>query len=95
MDGCFDSAADFSPAFVHLADVDGSGTTDIIYTGNAKIQVWFNQSGIALAAVSEFFNPFPELDSQSKISFVDLLGNRTSCLVWSSALPGHSQSPIR
>jgi RHS repeat-associated protein len=95
MEGCFDSAADFNPGFIHLTDVDGSGTTDIIYAGGAKIQVWFNQSGNTLAAVSEFFNPFPELDEQSKISFVDLLGNGTSCLVWSSALPGHSQSPLR
>src|SRR5206468_5805267 len=84
-----------NPQFIQLADIDGSGTTDIIYTGNAKIQVWFNQSGNSLADPSVFFNPFPELDNQSKISFVDLLGKGTSCIVWSSSLPEHNYAPLR
>ena len=59
MNGCFDSWASFNPQQIHFADIDGSATTDIVYTGNSKIQVWFNQSGNSLSDPSEFFNPFP------------------------------------
>jgi len=95
MSGCFDAPAAFNLQNIHFSDIDGCGTTDIIYTGRDKIQVWFNQSGNSLSDPSSFFNPFPELDNQSKISFVDLLGNGTSCMVWSSALPHHSYAPLR
>ena len=30
---------------IRLADIDGSGTTDIIYLGRDSISFWFNQSG--------------------------------------------------
>lgn len=95
MNGSFDADTDFNPQFVHLADIDGSGTTDIIYTGKNKIQVWFNQSGNSLKDPDEFFNPFPEIDDRTNISFVDLLGNGTSCLVWSSPLPASASAPLR
>lgn len=95
MEGNIDSFDQFNPDYIHLADIDGTGTTDIVYIGKAAIQVWFNQSGNSLSAPSEIFNPFPELDNQSKISVIDLLGNGTSCLVWSSPLPKHSHAPLR
>ncbi|MCF2490256.1 SpvB/TcaC N-terminal domain-containing protein [Dyadobacter sp. CY347] len=91
----FDHPDLFNPAFLHFADIDGSGTTDLIYIGNQKIQVYFNQSGNSLSEVFEFFNPFPQIDNFSRISVLDLLGTGTASLVWSSALPGHSQSPLR
>lgn len=95
MEGCFDNYDSFNPKFLHLADIDGSGTTDIVYIGNNKIQVWYNQSGNSLSDPSEFFNPFPELDNQSRISLIDLLGTGVSCLVWSSSLPSQSRAPLR
>jgi RHS repeat-associated protein len=95
MKGNFDTSTDFNPHFIRLADIDGSGTTDIVYLGKAKVQVWYNQSGNYLSEPFEFFNPFPELDNQSDISFIDLLGNGTSCLVWSTSLPGQRNSPLR
>jgi RHS repeat-associated protein len=93
--GCFDSFTDFNPAFIHLADIDGSGTTDILYTSAREIQVWFNQAGNRLAVPDPFFNPFPAIDNQSRISTIDLLGNGTSCLVWSSPIPSNSYAPLR
>ena len=87
--GCFTNCSLFDPKFVHLADIDGSGTTDIIYTGEGLIQLWINESGNGLRKETEFRNPFPELDDHSRISFNDLLGKGTSCLVWSSSLPKH------
>lgn len=95
MAGCFASATQFDPQLIRLADIDGSGTTDIVYIGNEKIQVWFNQGGNSLSTVSEFFNPFPALDNMSRVSMVDLLGTGVSCLTWSSSLPGHSYAPLR
>jgi RHS repeat-associated protein len=91
----FDSPEEFNPRFVLLADIDGSGTTDIVYAGNARIQVRFNQSGNSISDPVEFLNPFPELDNQSKLTCIDLLGNGTSCLVWSSSLPGNRNSSLR
>jgi len=95
MNGCFDSPGNFQTSNIYLSDIDGSGATDIVYIGQAQIQVWFNQSGNSLNDPSLFFNPFPPLDSYSKISFTDLLGTGTSCLVWSSCLPGESNAPLR
>jgi RHS repeat-associated protein len=91
----FDTNESFNPQNLYLADIDGSGTTDIVYIGKASIQVWFNQSGNSLTGPSAFFNPFPALDNYSTISFADIMGNGTSCLVWSSALPGNGNSPLR
>lgn len=95
MNGIFASFTDFNPRFVHLTDIDGSGTSDIVYTGTNTIQVWFNQSGNSLSDPFEFFNPFPNLNDHVKISFTDLLGTGTMCMVWSSPLPGDSRAPIR
>ncbi|MBO9204291.1 MULTISPECIES: SpvB/TcaC N-terminal domain-containing protein [Niastella] len=95
MNGSFDNNINFNPHFIQLADIDGSGTTDIIYTGKNSIQVWFNQSGNSLNDPDEYFNPFPEINDQTKVGVFDLLGNGTACLVWSSPLPAHSHAPLR
>jgi len=91
----FDTATSFNPRFIHLTDIDGSGTTDIVYTAKDKIQIWFNQSGNSLSEPSEIFYPLPSIDNLTKLSFVDLLGNGTSCMVWSSPLPGHQHAPLK
>jgi RHS repeat-associated protein len=95
MSGIFDTADCFNYRMLHFADVDGTGTTDIIYTGNAEIQVWFNQSGNSLSDPFNFFNPFAGWDDQTRLSVVDLLGKGTLCLVWSSPLPSNANAPLR
>src|SRR5439155_464251 len=40
-------------------------------------------------------NVFPRLDDVVSIVPIDLLGNGTSCLVWSSPLPGDARRPMR
>ena len=35
----------FDPARLRLFDVDGSGTTDVVYVGGDAITLWMNQSG--------------------------------------------------
>ncbi len=58
------------------------------------VQVFFNRSGNSWAAPHQLA-VFPGADGLSSVQVVDLLGNGTACLVWSSPLPGQSRSPLR
>ncbi len=94
MDGAphFDSPDQFNQSRIRLSDIDGSGTTDIIYLNRNGIKFWFNQSGNSWSEVHCIDN-FPLIDNLSSVMVVDLLGNGTACIVWSSPLPknnGHS-----
>lgn len=90
----FDYADQFDPRRVRLADVDGSGATDIVYLGADGIQIYFNLSGNAWSAVRRL-PQFPVTSRLDEVTVVDLLGNGTACLVWSSPLPGEARSPLR
>ncbi len=96
MDGppWFDHDDQFDPARIRLADIDGSGVTDIVYLGRADTRVHFNRSGNGLSE-GLVITGFPPVDNLASVSTVDLLGNGTSCLVWSSPLPGDERSRIR
>ncbi|MCU5775374.1 virulence protein [Erwiniaceae bacterium BAC15a-03b] len=39
------SVSDFNPDQLYLADIDGSGTTDLIYARSDQLQIWRNQCG--------------------------------------------------
>jgi hypothetical protein len=41
----FDHAEQFDPGRLRLADIDGSGPTDLIYLGRGKVRYWVNQAG--------------------------------------------------
>jgi RHS repeat-associated protein len=90
----FDYNDTFNPRYVKLADIDGSGTTDIIYLGKDNFKVYFNQSG-NLFSDEKVIDPFPKIDETANVSFIDLLGNGTNCLTWSSPLPGNSNAPLQ
>ena len=85
----------FDPGHIRLADLDGSGPTDIAYLGKDEFRYWLNQSGNSWSTPYAAINPFPELDNLSTVSVVDLLGTGTACIVWSSPLPKHTANPIR
>ena len=76
----------FKGSHLLLADIDGSGTHDILYLGYEGVDIYLNQSGngfthqIRLAAL-------PQNDSLTHVAAVDLLGRGTACLVWSTSLP--------
>jgi RHS repeat-associated protein len=90
----FDTPDRFDEKRIRLADVDGSGTTDIIYFGTNGVQIYFNQSGNRLSSARHLFN-FPNIDNTIFIQVADLLGKGTACLVWSSALPSNTSQPMR
>lgn len=90
----FDTPDRFDQKRILLADIDGSGTTDIIYLGDDQVTLWFNQSGNSWSAPRQL-SRFPAVDDLSSVTVVDLLGNGTACLVWSSPLPGDALRPLR
>ncbi len=90
----FDSPEQFDSKRIRLADIDGSGTTDIIYLHGEGVRLYFNQSGNAWSA-PQVLDLFPHVDNLASIQAVDLLSNGTACLVWSSPLPGDAAQPMR
>lgn len=91
----FDYPDLFNPAYLRLADIDGSGTTDIIYLGKNKFTCWMNFSGNSFSTVPFEIDAFPEVHSQAKITVVDLLGKGVSCIVWSSPLLKDAHAPLK
>lgn len=96
MDGAplFDATDLFDGRRIQLADVDGSGTADLLYIGTDGVRVWMNASGNDYAQPT-LLTSLPWVDDMSSVTTVDLLGTGTSCLVWSSPLPGDSGRPLR
>ena len=90
----FDLPERFRQDRLHLADIDGTGTTDILYAGADGVQYYLNQSGNAWT--SAIVVPcFPHIDDATTIQVVDLFGTGTGTLLWSSSSPGHQQRQIR
>ncbi|WP_158856393.1 SpvB/TcaC N-terminal domain-containing protein [Lunatibacter salilacus] len=91
----FDHPDSFNPAYLRLADIDGSGTSDIIYLGKNKFSCWKNLSGNRFSTTPFKIDSFPEIHSQAKITVTDILGNGVACIVWSSPLSKDSNIPLR
>lgn len=79
---------------IRLADIDASGVTDIIYLASDGVQIYFNQSGSSWSARNSL-SQFPRVDDLDSVMALDLLGNGTACLAWSSPLPGDARRPMR
>ena len=90
----FDHPDAFNPQYLHLADVSGTGATDIIYLGKNTFKAFINLSGNAWSDAHEI-EPFLPMGSNARLSVLDLLGTGTSCIVWSSDLPSHTNAPMR
>jgi RHS repeat-associated protein len=76
---------------IRLVDLDGSGTSDLLYLGRGEIRWWFNAGGNRLVEGGRI-GGLPFLDNLSAVRVLDFLGNGTPCLVWSSPLPGRASS---
>lgn len=90
----FDYADVFHQNRLRLFDIDGSGTTDLIYLGHNGPRYYQNEAGNSWSDAHHIAT-FPTLDNTSQVQVVDLLGRGTGCLCWSSPLPGHSGMQIR
>lgn len=90
----FDYADIFNVDYLQLADVSGTGATDIIYLGKEIFKAYLNLSGNGWSDAHEI-DPFFELDNHNKVSVIDLLGTGTSCIVWSSGMPSEEHAPLR
>jgi|CXWL01.1.fsa_nt_gi RHS repeat-associated protein len=90
----FDHPDQFDHKRIRLADIDGSGTTDIIYLHRDGVRLYFNQSGNSWSQ-PQTLKVFPRIDDMVSIVTTDLLGNGTACLVWASPLPGDARQQMR
>ncbi|MEA2344620.1 MAG: hypothetical protein QOF63_2789, partial [Thermoanaerobaculia bacterium] len=90
----FDNPDQFSEQRIRLADINGSGVSDIIYIARNGVRLYFNQSGNRWSAPRRL-RRFPAIDNISSVAVADLFGNGTACLVWSSPLPAYAGRPLR
>ncbi len=88
----FDTPEAFNPAYLHLADISGTGPTDILYLGKNQFTGWLNLGGNSWGAGVDipFFAP---VNNRAKLAAIDLLGTGTTCIVWSTDLP--TETPMR
>ena len=91
----FDDDSSFNPAWIRLADIDGSGTPDLIYLGRNSFRCWMNFSGNTCSTSPFEIAAFPDVHPQTDITVSDLLGNGLSCIVWSSPLQKDARQPLR
>src|SRR5215210_3809175 len=59
----FDRPDQFHPSKIKLADIDGSGTTDIIYHGQNRLRIWLNQQGNSFHPEPKVMDAFPGTDN--------------------------------
>ncbi|KAK1749854.1 virulence plasmid 65kDa B protein-domain-containing protein [Echria macrotheca] len=81
----FDSDELYDPKRLVLCDIDGSGTTDIIYLGGNLASVYFNESGNSWSDSTHLLS-VQALPKQVDVTTADIHGNGTSCLIISSPL---------
>ncbi len=72
----------FDPQRLFLADLDGSGSADLVYVDLNSVHFWFNQSGNSWSK-GQIINGTPRVNNLSTVQFADFYGAGTSCLAWS------------
>lgn len=72
----------FDPRRLFLADLDGSGTADLVYVDFNEVHFWFNQSGNSWSERQTIDGTPITLDTTA-LSFTDFHGTGTTCLLWS------------
>ncbi len=91
----FDEPDQFDQRRLRIADIDGSGANDLIYLHRDGTRIYFNHAGNSWSSPHSLAHAFPHIDSVSRVSTADLLGNGTACLVWSSPLPTEAGRALR
>ncbi|UDN35649.1 SpvB/TcaC N-terminal domain-containing protein [Proteus sp. NMG38-2] len=78
----------FNPNQLYLADLDGSGTTDIIYIQSTHLEVYFNQSGNQFVRGDDI--PLPKgmrFDNQSQLQVADIQGLGIASILLTKSYP--------
>ncbi|MCU7808864.1 MAG: hypothetical protein KZQ73_13490, partial [Candidatus Thiodiazotropha sp. (ex Semelilucina semeliformis)] len=83
----------FDHARLRFVDLDGSGTSDILYIGRGKLHYWINACGNRFVD-SGTIDGLPFIDNVSNVKVLDFLGNGIPCLVWSSPLLNNQAAPL-
>ena len=95
MDGVIDVGVErFDSRRLRFVDLDGSGTTDVVYLGSGEVRWWINASGNRLVEGGRLTG-LPVFDNLSGVQVLDFVGDGSPCLVWSSPLPADAGSPVR
>jgi RHS repeat-associated protein len=84
----------FDARRIRLADIDGSGTADLLYLGRKRATFWINQCGNRWSA-PRTLDQCPPVDDLAAVAVLDLLGDGSACVVWSSPLPAAAAAPLR
>lgn len=84
----------FDPGKIQLAEISGTGAADLIYLDQGGFTAWINFSGNTWSDAQEI-KPFPSTETPNRVSVIDLLGNGTVAVVWSSELPASGAAPLR
>ena len=81
-----DAPGSFDGARVRFADLDGTGTADLLYLGDRVVTAWRNQDGTAWSPPAVIAD-VPRVDGLAELQFLDLLGAGSPGLAWTSSLP--------
>jgi RHS repeat-associated protein len=84
----------FDQKRIRLVDIDGSGTTDILYLHHDRVAIYRNECGNSWGE-PEYIHYSHTVDDLTSVVAMDLLGTGTACLVWSSPLPGDCLRSMR
>jgi RHS repeat-associated protein len=90
----FDRPDGFDQGRIRLADLDGTGPTDLLYLGPDGVDLYTNEMGNAWSDATRV-PAFPIVDEPASVSVIDLLGKGTACLIWSSSLPAAARRQVR
>jgi RHS repeat-associated protein len=95
MDGApwMERLSGYDPKRVRMADIDGTGTVDLLYLDADRISIWRNRSGNGYAEPVDI--RMPAVDDHTQIAIADILGSGTACVVWSSPLANDYQHSLR
>src|SRR5690606_38452898 len=79
---------------VRLADIDGSGTADLVYFDRDGARVWINGAGNRFQPPVRI-DSVPAVHALAHADVLDIEGRGTGCLVWSSTAPGDREFRLR
>ena len=84
----------FDAARLRFADIDGSGTTDIVYLGANTIDLHLNEAGNGFAPAIKL-EGLPPVNQASDVEVRDFAGQGTASVIWTTSRPGAQGNPAR